>query len=32
MERSATITLYTKPPEMKAIIHFDSTGPSSIDG
>lgn len=32
MERSAAITLYTRPPELKAIVHFDSTGHSSIAG
>ena len=26
MERSAAITLYTKPSEVKVILHFDSTG------
>lgn len=30
MERSAVITLYTRPPELKAIVHFDSTVHSSI--
>ena len=30
MERNAAITLYTRPPELKAIVHFDSTGHSSI--
>ena len=31
-ERSAAITLYIKPPEVKVIIPFDSTWCSSTDG
>lgn len=32
MEKDAATALVTKKPEVKAIIHFDSTGRSSIDG